>query len=242
LPILNRFRNWRRVLVDPPNDPLKALEAAEARRRFHQLGTAAVLGMGIVLALLVWWIPKHFHDPQEARVIMLAFISGPLAIGLSVPIMRRLSREEKARVRAVRQKECELRGEAPRMSAEDSVDFRKESEEPVERISPAEKAEEKGPTPPAAPDRLLLSYVSLRNADLRDEDLRGAVLRGADLRGARLDSANLSGADLSDSRLEGASLDGVIYDEATIWPASIDRRALETIGPEAAPEKGSDAG
>jgi hypothetical protein len=241
LPIIDRIKAWQRVLTDPPNDPLEALKAAEARRRLHQSGTAAVLGVGIVFSFLVWWIPTHFHEPQEARVIVLAFITGPVAIGLSVPVMRRLGREERARARAVRQKECELR-EGARISAEKSGDFRNEPEEPLERISPAEKTEEEAPTPPTAPDRLFLSYVNLRNADLREEDLRGAVLRGADLRGARLDSANLREADLRDCRLEGASLEGAIYDRTTIWPASIDRRALETIGPEAVPEKESDAG
>jgi hypothetical protein len=190
------------------------------------LGTAIVLFVGTALAVLVWLIPKQFHDQQEARVIMLAFITGPLAILLSVRVMRRLSREEKVRVRAVRQKECELREEA-KMSPEELLDLQKN---------------EGTQTALAAPDRLLLSWVNLRDADLRKQDLRGAVLRGADLRGARLDSADLREADLRDCRLEGASLDGVISDDTTIWPASIDRRALETFRPGTAAEKESDAG
>lgn len=248
------------MLRDQPNDPFEALRAAEARRRFHQFGTVAVLLAGVAFAVLLWSIPKQFHDQGEARIIMLAFITGLLAIALSIPVMGRLKREEAVRIKAVRKKEQELRGEALRRTVDEVRDRQRivgeQSEQQSslgEEISEGrwprklrwtiarradEKAGEGAPNSRATLDRLSLSWVNLRNADLRGEDFRGAVLQGADLRGARLDSADLRKADLRDCRLEGASLDGVIYDRTTIWPASLDRKALETMRP----EKKADAG
>jgi Pentapeptide repeats (8 copies) len=259
--MLDRINEWRVVLLVPPKGPLEALEAAEARRKFHQFGTAAVLVVGSALAVLLWLIPKQFHDPEEARVIMFAFITGLLTIGLSAPVIGRLRREEKTRVEALRDKERELGGEELHRSVEELLDLQKILDEELDKkISRVEEeipegrlpqqinwadekpVDEEAPTPRAAPDRLLLSWVNLRNADLQGEDFRGAVLQGADLRGARLDSADLREADLRDCRLEGASLDGVIYDRNTIWPASIDRKALETMRPETAPKDEADAG
>lgn len=216
--ILDQLRRRRETLSNPPKSPLEALEAAEARRRLHQWGTVLAIVVGCALAAAVWLIPKLFHDPREARVVVLAFITGPVAIGFSIPVMARLRREERTRLKGIKRTEVVLRNE--KRGAE-------------------EFAQE--PTAPGAADRLLLSWVNLRDADLRGQNFRGAVLRGADLRGAILDTADLRGADLSDCRLEGASLRDIDSDAETIWPASIDRRALETMSPETSPEEKPDA-
>lgn len=232
-PLFDWVSGWRQVSLKPPTGPFEALEAAEARRRFHQTGTAVAIVVGAAAVALVWLFPKLFHDPEEARVITLAFITGLLTIGSSVPIMARLWREEDARVEALHRKERDLRDEGLQMRVEAPEGWSPRKFGRATRTRP-EKLERSSR---ANPDRLLLSWVNLRDADLRGEDFQGAVLRGADLRGARLDTADLRGADLRDCRLEGASLAGVIYDSETVWPASIDRKALETMWPETAVPK-----
>jgi hypothetical protein len=259
-PILSWIDDWRATRANPPQSPLEALEAAEAHRKFHQYGTATVLLVGAILAAAVWLIPTLFHDPTEARVITLAFITGPLAIALSIPVMARLRQEEETRVEGIEKSRTELTSKEE--EAQEAV--RKRFEEWLEENVVALRKDDPGPglprefrpvidpavfgilgeeepTEPSAADRLVLSWVDLRNADLRGQNFRGALLRGADLRGATLDSADLRGADLGDSRLEGASLHRVRYDINTIWPASIDRRALETMSPEETSEEEPDA-
>ena len=91
----------------------------------------------------------------------------------------------------------------------------------------------------ANPQRIDLSWCSLRAADLRDcdlrcadfshADLRSSDLRGADLRGADLSFASLSYSDLRGADLRGAEIRHARFCGANITSAMFPVSGLDTV-------------
>jgi hypothetical protein len=170
-----------------------------SERLFHhpsQEKAVILLAVSAVAGSIVLGVPMLFDDPRSARLVTITALLGLCAVALAVRVYRRLDREA-TRLRF-----------APRLA------------------SLEEAALERRGEPGEASSGLRLVGVDLRGAVLAGADLRGADLTkarldGADLRGADLTGADLKGTSLTEANLRNATLAKALYDEATVWPASI---------------------